>query len=159
LKLGKFFTRWEETDDGRVAFRKGGRAGDGSVADKVGPRIVVAISLAGAAVMSLIIALRLPPEFAAGTSFVLMALFLGLGTGGVFAWVAKLAPAERVGAITGIVGAAGGLGGFFPPLVMGATYNEAEHSYTIGLVLLTITAAAALLFTLFGIRRRTPART
>jgi hypothetical protein len=22
LKLGKFFTRWEESDDGRVAFRK-----------------------------------------------------------------------------------------------------------------------------------------
>jgi len=28
LKLGKFFTRWEESDDGRVAFRVGGRAGD-----------------------------------------------------------------------------------------------------------------------------------
>ena len=28
LKLGKFFTRWEESDDGRVAFRRGGRAGD-----------------------------------------------------------------------------------------------------------------------------------
>jgi MFS transporter, NNP family, nitrate/nitrite transporter len=110
-------------------------------------------------VMSLIIALRLPPEIPAGTSFVLMALLLGLGTGGVFAWVAELAPAERVGSITGIVGAAGGLGGFFPPLVLGATYNEAGHSYTIGLVLLTITASAALLFTLFGIRRRTPART
>jgi MFS family permease len=52
----------------------------GIVADKVGPRIVVAFSLAGAAVMSLVIALRLPPELAAGTSFVLMALFLGLGT-------------------------------------------------------------------------------
>jgi NNP family nitrate/nitrite transporter-like MFS transporter len=130
----------------------------GIVADKVGPRIVVAISLAGAAVMSLVIALRLPPELAAGTAFVLMALFLGLGTGGVFAWVAKLAPAERVGAITGIVGAAGGLGGFFPPLVMGATYNEAAHSYTIGLVLLTITAGGALLFTLFGIRRKAAAR-
>ena len=63
--------------------------------------------------MSLIIALRLPPEIPAGTSFVVMALFLGLGTGGVFAWVAELAPAERVGAVTGIVGAAGGLGGFF----------------------------------------------
>jgi nitrate/nitrite transporter NarK len=83
----------------------------GIVADKIGPRVVVAISLGGAAVMSLIIALRLPPEIPAGTSFVVMALFLGLGTGGVFAWVAKLAPAERVGAITGIVGAAGGLGG------------------------------------------------
>jgi MFS transporter, NNP family, nitrate/nitrite transporter len=131
----------------------------GIVADKIGPRIVVAISLAGAAVMSLIIALRLPPEIPAGTSFVLMALFLGLGTGGVFAWVAELAPAERVGSITGIVGAAGGLGGFFPPLVMGATYNETVHSYTIGLVLLTVTAGAALLFTLFGIRRKAPATT
>jgi NNP family nitrate/nitrite transporter-like MFS transporter len=131
----------------------------GTLADKIGPRKVVAISLIGAAVMSVIIALRLPPEIPAGTSFVLMALFLGLGTGGVFAWVAELAPAERVGAITGIVGAAGGLGGFFPPLVMGATYNEAAHSYTIGLVLLTITATGALLFTLFGIRRKAPATT
>jgi MFS transporter, NNP family, nitrate/nitrite transporter len=131
----------------------------GIVADKIGPRKVVAISLAGAAVMSLIIALRLPPEIPAGTAFVVMALFLGLGTGGVFAWVAELAPAERVGAITGIVGAAGGLGGFFPPLVMGATYNEAAHSYTIGLVLLTITASGALLFTLFGIKRKAPAPT
>jgi MFS transporter, NNP family, nitrate/nitrite transporter len=129
----------------------------GIVADKIGPRKVVVISLGGAAVMSLIIALRLRPEFPAGTSFVLMALFLGLGTGGVFAWVAELAPAERVGAITGIVGACGGLGGFFPPLVMGATYDEAAHSYTIGLVLLTITGSAALLFTLFGIRQKEPA--
>ena len=131
----------------------------GIVADKIGPRKVVAISLAGAAVLSLIIALRLPPEIPAGSAFVVMALFLGLGTGGVFAWVAELAPAERVGAVTGIVGAAGGLGGFFPPLVMGATYNEAAHSYTLGLVLLTITATGALLFTLFGIRRKAPATT
>jgi NNP family nitrate/nitrite transporter-like MFS transporter len=129
----------------------------GIVADKIGSRKVVAVALAGAAVMSLIIALRLPPEIPAGTSFVVMALFLGLGTGGVFAWVAELAPAERVGAVTGIVGAAGGLGGFFPPLILGATYNEAAHSYTIGLVLLTITASGALLFTLFGIRRKAPA--
>lgn len=28
LKLGRFFTGLEESDDGRVAFRKGGRAGD-----------------------------------------------------------------------------------------------------------------------------------
>jgi NNP family nitrate/nitrite transporter-like MFS transporter len=129
----------------------------GILADRIGPRTVVATSLGGAAVMSLIIALRLPAEIPAGISFVLMALFLGLGIGGVFAWVAELAPTERVGAITGVVGACGGLGGFFPPLVMGATYNEAAHHYTIGLVLLTITASCALLFTLFGIRRKTPA--
>ncbi|MFW6883841.1 nitrate reductase subunit alpha [Nocardioides sp. CPCC 206349] len=28
LKTGRFFTRWEETDDGRAVFREGGRAGD-----------------------------------------------------------------------------------------------------------------------------------
>lgn len=28
LKAGRFFTRWEETDDGRAVFREGGRAGD-----------------------------------------------------------------------------------------------------------------------------------
>jgi MFS transporter, NNP family, nitrate/nitrite transporter len=42
---------------------------------------------------------------------------------------------------------------------MGATYNETAHSYSIGLVLLTVTAGAALLFTLFGIRRKAPATT
>jgi NNP family nitrate/nitrite transporter-like MFS transporter len=40
---------------------------------------------------------------------------------------------------------------------MGATYNEADHSYTVGLVLLCVTAVVALLFTAFGIRKRTTA--
>ena len=28
LRAGRFFTRWDETDDGRAVFREGGRAGD-----------------------------------------------------------------------------------------------------------------------------------
>ena len=28
LNIGKFFSRWDESDDGRAVFRKGGRAGD-----------------------------------------------------------------------------------------------------------------------------------
>lgn len=28
LRLGRFFTKWDETDDGRAVFREGGRAGD-----------------------------------------------------------------------------------------------------------------------------------
>jgi NNP family nitrate/nitrite transporter-like MFS transporter len=39
---------------------------------------------------------------------------------------------------------------------MGATYNEADHSYTVGLSLLCITALCALGYTLFGIRKRAP---
>ena len=46
-----------------------------------------------------------------------MAVCLGLGTGAVFKLLPQWYP-DRVGAVTGVVGAAGGLGGFFPPLVM-----------------------------------------
>ena len=129
----------------------------GVLADKVGPRAVAITSFAGAAVMAIVVALQPAPEVPAGLAFVVLAAFLGLGTGGVFAWVAALAPRERVGSVSGLVGAAGGLGGFFPPLVMGATYNEADHSYTVGLILLCVTAVVALLFTTFGIRKRATA--
>jgi NNP family nitrate/nitrite transporter-like MFS transporter len=130
----------------------------GWLSDRIGPARVLMISLTGAALMAIVVALKPAPELAAGTSFVLMALFLGLGTGGVFTWVAQRAPAARVGSVTGIVGAAGGLGGYFPPLVLGATYNEATHSYTIGLILLCITALGALVFTVV-LSRRSDAQT
>ncbi len=128
----------------------------GMLSDKVGPKLVTAVSLLGTMVMAGIVALQPAPEIPAGAAFVLLALFLGLGTGAVFAWVAQLAPPERVGSVTGIVGAAGGLGGFFPPLVMGATYNEADHSYTVGLVLLVMVAGVAFVFSQWGIRSRAP---
>ena len=38
--------------------------------------------------------------------------------------------------------AAGGLGGFFPPLVMGAAYDAAVNSYFNGQMLFPVTAAA-----------------
>jgi NNP family nitrate/nitrite transporter-like MFS transporter len=125
----------------------------GVLADRVHPRPVVLTSLAGAAALALVVATQPAPELAAGLSFVAMAFLLGIGMGGVFAWVARRAPADRVGSVAGIVGAAGGLGGFFPPLVMGATYNEADHSYTTGLVLLCMTAAVALAFVLLRLPR------
>lgn len=129
----------------------------GVLSDRVGPRVVAATSFGGAAVLAIVVALQPAPELAAGLAFVALAAFLGLGTGGVFAWVAATAPKERVGSVTGIVGAAGGLGGFFPPLVMGATYDEEDHSYTVGLLLLCVTAIVALGYTVFGVRKRAPA--
>jgi NNP family nitrate/nitrite transporter-like MFS transporter len=133
----------------------------GVLSDRLTPKIIVLTSLAGAAVMSIVLIFQPPPEFAAGLSFVLMAFFLGIGTGGVFAWVARAAPAERVGTVTGIVGAAGGLGGYFPPLVMGATYDAAENDYTVGLSLLFATCVIAFGYTAIRLRSRpaTPAAT
>ncbi|WP_345568232.1 MFS transporter [Nonomuraea rosea] len=123
----------------------------GTLSDRVGPVKVLLVSLGGTALMALVLALKPPAEVPAGVGFVLMAFFLGLGTGGVFALVAKLVEASRVGTVTGLVGAAGGLGGYFPPLVMGAVYTAAG-AYTIGYVLLAATALVALAYTLRAFR-------
>lgn len=124
----------------------------GTLSDRVHPRIVMLGSLVGASVMTVVIVFQPPPEIPAGLSFMLMAFFLGVGTGATFAWVALDTPVEKVGSVAGIVGAAGGLGGFFPPLVMGATYNEAANNYTIGLLLLLVTLLATLAFVFFVLR-------
>ncbi|MGP3957571.1 MFS transporter [Nonomuraea sp. 3N208] len=118
----------------------------GTLSDRIGAVRVLLIAFAGVAVMAVVLASRPPLEVPAGVSFVLMAFFLGLGTGGVFALVARLVEASKVGTVTGLVGAAGGLGGYFPPLVMGAVY-AATGAYTIGYVLLTVTALVALAYT------------
>jgi NNP family nitrate/nitrite transporter-like MFS transporter len=86
-------------------------------------------------------------------AFLGLAAALGVGTGAVFALVARLVEPARVGAVTGVVGAAGGLGGFFPPLVMGLVYG-ASGDYSLGYVLLAITAAAAGALTTTAVRRR-----
>jgi NNP family nitrate/nitrite transporter-like MFS transporter len=89
-----------------------------------------------------------PNLFPIGTiEFLLLAAALGAASGAVFALVAKLAPPSRVGGVTGLVGAAGGLGGFIPPLVMGALYG-ATNNYTLGLVALGVVAILVLLLAL-----------
>lgn len=121
----------------------------GLVSDKLGAKPVVLISMAGTAVMAMIAASQPQPDLGSGSTFVLMALFLGVGTGGIFAWVPLLTPTERVGSVTGVVGAVGGLGGFFPPILMGLTYHRVLPGYGLGLVLLTVFAVCGLVLTLF----------
>lgn len=126
----------------------------GVLADRIGPKPVVVVALAGVAVLGWIVNLRPDGDVPAGLTFVAMAAALGFGTGGVFAWVGVLSPQGKIGSISGIVSAAGGLGGYFPPLVMGATYNAETNSYSIGLLLLVVTALLALLFSLLAVRGR-----
>src|SRR5215472_7955235 len=78
--------------------------------------------------------------------------------GAAFALVAMLAPPDKVGSVTGVVGAAGGLGGFLPPLVMGLVYGQ-WHSYAAGLAALAVVAAAALLLATTSVRAALTART
>jgi NNP family nitrate/nitrite transporter-like MFS transporter len=67
------------------------------------------------------------------------AILLGLGNGGVFKLVPQYFP-QHTGTVTGLVGAVGGLGGFFPPIVLGIV-KDTFGSYTISF----------LLFSLFGL--------
>jgi NNP family nitrate/nitrite transporter-like MFS transporter len=73
-----------------------------------------------------------------------LAATLGIGNGAIFAVIGHRCDEKLVGAVTGIVGAAGGLGGFFPPLIMGVSY-QLFHSYTAALLLLA--GVAAVIFT------------
>ncbi len=67
------------------------------------------------------------------------AVLFGLGNGGVFKLVPGYFPAQ-VGAVSGLVGAAGGLGGFFPPIVLGL-FKDFAGTYVPGFILLSVFAA------------------
>jgi NNP family nitrate/nitrite transporter-like MFS transporter len=86
--------------------------------------------------------------------FLVTALGLGLGNGAVFKLVAQYFP-RNTGLVTGVAGCAGGLGGFFPPLVLGLV-KGATGSYVIGFVLLAVVATICLLIVL-GMRRASSA--
>jgi NNP family nitrate/nitrite transporter-like MFS transporter len=79
---------------------------------------------------------------------------LGLGNGAVFKLVPQYFPKET-GAVTGLVGAFGGLGGFFPPLVLGFVRGQ-TGSYTLGFVFLALFALACLAVNYFVFLRRAP---
>ncbi|MEZ0342357.1 nitrate/nitrite transporter [Mycobacterium sp. pV006] len=128
----------------------------GMLADRIAPKYVVLGSFAGTALTAGVAILQPPPDLWSALTFITLALFLGIGTGGVFAWVARRAPARSVGSVTGIVAAAGGLGGYFPPLVMGASYDSVENDYTVGLTLLVITAVIAFGYTAWKLHAHEP---
>ena len=134
------------------------RPAGGILSDKIGPARVCLVSFVGTTLMAVALVFQPPTELPAGTVFVLMAAFLGLGTGGVFALVAQLVEPARVGTVTGLVGAAGGLGGYFPPLVMGVVF-QASGAYTLGFVLLAAVALGTALYTAVAFRDRPVVRT
>ncbi|MFE0457541.1 MFS transporter, partial [Streptomyces sp. NPDC058914] len=113
---------------------------------------VLIAAYAAIAALALLASLELALIPSGTLIFLGMAAALGAGSGAVFALVARLVPADQVGSVTGIVGAAGGLGGFFPPLVMGAVYSTADD-YTWGYLLLALTAAVTCVFTATVVRR------
>jgi NNP family nitrate/nitrite transporter-like MFS transporter len=126
----------------------------GWLSDRMQPaRVLVGaftVIAAAAAVQS--IAPALAPT---GTlAFLTMAGALGTASGATFALVAQRTPPNQVGAVTGVVGAAGGLGGFVPPLLMGELYGRYD-SYAAGLIGLAAVAGVVLTLSAVMARRTT----
>ncbi|MEV4274593.1 MFS transporter [Actinoplanes xinjiangensis] len=125
----------------------------GWLSDRYAAGRVLAVAL-GVVVLGAVAQSFTPDLAPVGTiAFLAMAAALGTGSGATFALVAQTAPGDQVGAVTGVVGAAGGLGGFIPPLVMGAIYGRFQ-SYALGLALLGVVALAALLLDVLSVSRR-----
>jgi NNP family nitrate/nitrite transporter-like MFS transporter len=93
----------------------------GALSDRIAPKYVVLASFAGTALMALVAVFQPPPDVWAAATFITLAMFLGIGTGGVFACMARRTPAEvgRLGHWNCRRG--GRIWRLFPPLVMRPT--------------------------------------
>lgn len=117
----------------------------GALADRYGGVPVLLLALVTLGTGAVVTAFE-PDVVTATGGFLAIAAALGIGNGAVFALVGRKVPAGRVGSVTGLVGAAGGLGGFLPPIVMGLVF-QATGSYAIGLMLLSDVAFAGAVYT------------
>jgi MFS transporter, NNP family, nitrate/nitrite transporter len=113
----------------------------GWLSDKVGGRAVLTLTFPVVVLAAVFLAVGGMVPFTIGALG--MATAIGLGNGAVFKLVPEYFP-TTVGSVTGLVGAAGGLGGFFPPLVLGML-KKSTGSFTWGFIFLGIFAAVCLL--------------
>lgn len=123
----------------------------GTLADRWGGAPVLNVTFIVVALLPIVLAFQ-PGILMITVAFLGMAAALGLGNGAVFKLVAETFPRET-GAVTGLVGAAGGLGGFFPPILMGLV-RDATGAYAIGFMLLSEIALGCLIVNLLVMQRR-----
>lgn len=122
----------------------------GMLADRHGGARILVLVFVGLAILAFGLASTSMVIFTIGALGI--ATLLGLGNGAVFKLVPEYFP-NQVGTITGLVGAAGGLGGFFPPLVLGLL-RDRLGTFTPGFVLLALFSLACLALDLALIRNR-----
>ncbi|WML26716.1 nitrate/nitrite transporter [Neobacillus sp. OS1-33] len=114
----------------------------GFIADKIGGVRLLTFLFIGIA-LSMLGVSQLPSLAVVTTLLFIGMLCLGMGNGAVFQLVPKRFQ-EEIGMITGIVGAAGGVGGFFVPNILG-TLKEITGSYGTGFLVYTGIGIVALI--------------
>jgi NNP family nitrate/nitrite transporter-like MFS transporter len=119
----------------------------GAIADRIGGLSVLTLLLAGVAALFVALA-ALPPLLTAIPLLVLIMGLLGMGNGSVFQMIPQVF-GRQIGAVTGIVGAAGGPGGFYLPNVLGSL-KEDTGSFGPGFLAFALLAGMALLAAVAG---------
>ena len=114
----------------------------GYLADRFGGIRMLSILFGFISILMLGVGL-LPPVFWATMLMILGMAALGMGNGSVFQLV-PLRFQKEIGVITGIVGAAGGLGGFFLPTILGI-FKDSLGSYGVGFGVFAFAAMGALI--------------
>lgn len=112
----------------------------GVLADRIGGSAILLWVFPAVAIAAVFLACPMMSTFTIGALG--MAAAIGLGNGAVFKLVPEYFP-RSVGSVTGLVGAAGGLGGFFPPLVLGLI-KQSTGAFTLGFLLLALFAIGCL---------------
>jgi NNP family nitrate/nitrite transporter-like MFS transporter len=111
------------------------RPAGGWLADRIGGYRLLVVLLGLFAICLAFVAMLPPVGVVVTLLFVGMGM-LGMGNGAVFQMVPQRFP-DRIGVVTGVVGAAGGLGGFFLPTLLGAL-KDATGTYATGLAGLAV---------------------
>lgn len=111
----------------------------GYLADRAGGIRLLTFLYIGVALLLLDLSTA-PPLLWSMCLFVLIMGLLGLGNGAVFQLVPQRFPKE-IGVVTGIVGTAGGVGGFFLPVAFGSI-RQATGSFSGGFLLMALVAFA-----------------
>jgi len=112
----------------------------GWLADRYGGTRLLTTAFVYVAAMMALIAMLPPVAIAVGLMFLTMGL-LGAGNGIVFQLIPQRFQ-KQIGVVTGIVGAAGGVGGFLLPTLLG-TAKQLTGSFSPGLLACALTACVA----------------
>ncbi len=115
----------------------------GYLADKMKPLGLLILTFLIITLAAVLFAVGMNSMFLTTLSALVISAMLGIGNGSVFKLVPSYFP-HATGKATGIVGAIGGIGGFFPPLVMGAI-KQSTGGYSLGMLLLAVAACLALI--------------
>ncbi|MUT66994.1 nitrate/nitrite transporter [Paenibacillus sp. NEAU-GSW1] len=126
------------------------RPAGGYLADRFGSKKVLTFVFAGILASALALSFSLEQFNTFSFLCLFISALLGLGNGAVFKMVPEVS-SGNTGAVTGIVGAAGGVGGFFPPIVLGMV-KDATGDYNLGFIFMVIFALLCLVL-LFAARR------